>query len=110
MEDTHEETLDSILRPLADVFDAGSKHWQSIDPASPEEYEPLRECIAQLRAEGSLKAPNEKMHGPFQLTEDGYNKYLPRIKALRVLVRIGFLLEATSTLDALPEPSTEHKS
>jgi hypothetical protein len=75
------EILDAILLPLADLYESGKPRWQQIDPASPEEYEPLRECLAELRAEGSLRMPHA--NGPFQLTAEGYQKYLPRIKALR---------------------------
>ena len=84
MKDTHEKILDIILLPLADVYEAGNKRWQPINPASPEEYEPFRECIAQSLAEGSIQtAPgNVRL---FQLTAGGYNKYLARIKALRAL-------------------------
>jgi hypothetical protein len=34
---------------------------------------------------GSVKTPHEDIYGPIQLTADGYNKYLPQIKALRAL-------------------------
>lgn len=81
---TCEEILDSILRPLADVYEAGNKHWQSIEQTSSEEYEPFRECIAQLRAEGSVQIAPGKVR-LFQLTAKGYERYLSRIKALRVL-------------------------
>jgi hypothetical protein len=76
--------LDSILRSLADHFEAGKGHWQPIEPESAEEYEPLRECMANLLAEGSViqATPGAKV---YQLTARGYSIYKARIAALRVL-------------------------
>ena len=76
--------LDSILRPLADLFEAAKGQWQPIEPESAEEYEPLRQCIAKLLAEGSLiqASPGAKV---YQLTAKGYGIYQERITALRAL-------------------------
>lgn len=82
---THDEILDRILLPLADEFEAGNRRGR-IDPTSTEN-EDVRKCVAMLIAEGSL---TEFMiaslrSGMFQLTNEGYRKYKPRIDALRML-------------------------
>jgi len=81
------ESLDQLLLPLADQFEAGNEaHWYSFAPGCPEDIEPLRECMAELYAEGSvLRTPFRKENGLFQFTAQGYKKYLPRIKALRAM-------------------------
>jgi hypothetical protein len=79
-----QEILDDFLRSLADVYEAGNKHWLKIHSDSPEDYEPLRECIALLRAEGSVRTLAETWDS-IQLTAEGYTKYLPRIRARRAL-------------------------
>ncbi len=82
---TKSEILDSILLPLADAFEAGKGHGLPITPASAEEYEPLRECLAELIGEGSLIDP--KKMKVYHLTQAGYLTYRPRINALRALGR-----------------------
>ncbi len=49
---------------------------------TPEEYEPFRETMAALRAEGSV---NMSAFGTYQMTSRGYAKYAEKIQALRVL-------------------------
>ena len=49
---TRDEVLDEILLGLADEFEAGNPHWRTLEPSCPEEFEPLRECIADMIAEG----------------------------------------------------------
>ena len=51
---TREQSLDEILPTLADEFEAGNRHFRTFAPSTPDEFEPLRECIAMLIAEGSL--------------------------------------------------------
>jgi len=80
---TQDEVLDEILLGLADEFEAGNRHFRTFSHSSPEEYEPLCECLASLIAEGSL-GEFQKMKG-YQLTPAGYGKYKPRINALRVM-------------------------
>jgi hypothetical protein len=82
---THDEILRSILLPLADEFEAGNTRAKTIDPASTEEYEPLRKCLATLMAEGSLTEflIESQKTGMYQLTNEGYRKYKPRIDALQ---------------------------
>jgi len=77
--------LDQLLLPLADNFEAGNRSVRTFDPSSPEEFEPLRECIAGLIAEGSVE-DFQKMRA-YRLTPSGYAKYRERIKALRTLPR-----------------------
>lgn len=75
--------LDQVLIPLADQFEAGKRnHWYSFKPGEVTEYEGLRECLAELVAEGSvLKHPSER----FQFSDSGYRKYIHRIRALRAI-------------------------
>jgi|HubBroStandDraft_4_1064222.scaffolds.fasta_scaffold2320161_1 hypothetical protein len=80
---TTSEILNELLLPLADEFEAGNPHGRTFDPSCPEEFEPLRECLADLIAEGWLA-----QRGPFKiyvLTPDGYRNLKPRINALRAL-------------------------
>jgi hypothetical protein len=75
--------LDQILMPLADQFEAGNtNHWYSFKSGDVTEYEALRECTAELVAEGSIL---RSAAGDFKFSQSGYTKYLPRIKALRAL-------------------------
>ncbi len=80
---TKDQVLDKILPGLGDEFEAGNRSYRSFKPSSPEEYEPLRECLAALVAEGSLIDFNKM--GGYQFTRAGYQKYKPRIDALRAL-------------------------
>ena len=75
--------LDQILVPLADQFEARNRnHWYSFEPGHVIGNEGLRECLAELVAEGSvLRHPS----GRFQFSELGYTKYVHRIRALRAL-------------------------
>lgn len=80
---TESEVLDNILLNLADSFESGnSQRYSTFEPSSVEEYEPLRECIAGMIAEGSLL---NYMQGCYRLTSAGYAKYKARISALRAL-------------------------
>lgn len=47
--------LDQLLLPLADNFEAGNRSFRTFETSSPQEFEPLRECIAGLVAEGSVE-------------------------------------------------------
>jgi hypothetical protein len=78
------EILDQVLLPLADQFEAGNPHhWYGFQPGAVNEYEKLRECMAELAAERSvIRDPSGKL---FQFSQSGYTKYLPRIRALRGL-------------------------
>jgi hypothetical protein len=78
------QTLDQVLLPLADQFEAGKPNRVcTFAPGDVTEYERLRECLAELAAEGSVIRKGNS----FQFSASGYAKYLPRIKALRVLNR-----------------------
>ncbi|MGH9688659.1 MAG: hypothetical protein ACRD5K_16365 [Candidatus Acidiferrales bacterium] len=81
---TKETILDEILLGLADLFESGSTSWYSIeqDKERPEEFEPLRECLAQMISEGWLAQwrPTKL----YRLTSDGYRQLKPRIEVLRV--------------------------
>jgi hypothetical protein len=81
------EILDQVLLPLADQFEAGSpNHWYSFKPGEVNEYERLRECMAELVAEGSVIRSDS---GDFRFSQPGYSKYLPRIRAQRTLPSAG---------------------
>jgi hypothetical protein len=82
---TQNHILDEILLGLADEFEAGNRHFRTYDPSSAEEYEPLRECLAALIAEGYL-VDFQKTRS-YQLTSSGYARYKTRIDALRALSR-----------------------
>ncbi len=73
-----------ILLTLADNYEAGNRHFVSFDHSAPEGFEPLRTCLAELVAEGSLENLEMKL---YRLTDKGYLKYKPRIDALRSLGR-----------------------
>ncbi len=77
------EILDEILLPLADIFEARNRTVATFQGSSAEEYEPLRECLATLIAEGSV-TDSRKMGG-YRFTAAGYAKYKPRIDALRAV-------------------------
>jgi hypothetical protein len=83
---TQDEILGSILLPLADEFEVGNGRGRAIDSASTA-YEPLRKCLAMLIAEGSVTEfmVAAQRTGMYRLTNEGYNKYKPRIEALREL-------------------------
>ncbi len=68
---TRNEILAIILPSLIDEFEAGNKHGRTFSPSSAEEYEPLRECLAAMIAEGSLTREHGKI---YRLTNAGYSK------------------------------------
>jgi hypothetical protein len=85
---TNQDILDSILLGLADEFEAGNGTGRLIehDTACPEEFEPLRECLADLISEGWLvqRAPFKV----YALTPEGYRHFKPRIQALRMFGKL----------------------
>jgi hypothetical protein len=80
---TKDEILDEILPGLADEFEAGNPHGRTFEPSCPEEFEPLRECLADMVAEGWL-VQRYRMK-IYNLTPAGYRQFKPRVQALRVL-------------------------
>jgi len=82
---TKHEVLDEILPTLADEFESGNRRFRTFAPSSSEEFEPLRECLATLIAEGSLM--DFLKTKSYQLTGAGYLKYKGRIEVLRALGR-----------------------
>lgn len=51
----HNDILDYVLLPLADLFEAGKLNlWCTLKPGDVGEYEKFRECMAELVAEGSV--------------------------------------------------------
>ena len=75
--------LNKALLPLADQYEGGHHdRWVSLAVTTPEEFEPFRETMAALRAEGSV---NMSAFGTYQMTSSGYAKYAEKIQALRVL-------------------------
>jgi hypothetical protein len=75
--------LDKVLRSLADQYESGrNDRCVTFTVTTPEEFEPFRETMAALRAEGSV---NMTPFNSYQLTASGYAKYADKIKALRVL-------------------------
>jgi hypothetical protein len=79
--------LDPILRSLADDFEAHKPNSAGIviEPLAGE-WEPLRELLARLFADGLLHyAGTGKPSWFVKLTAKGYTMYLTRIQALRAL-------------------------
>jgi hypothetical protein len=73
--------LDAILLGLADEFEAGNPHGRTYEPSCPEEFEPLRECLAEMISEGWLA--QRRPFKIYSLTSAGYRNLKPRIQALR---------------------------
>lgn len=80
---TKDEVLDAILLGLADEFEAGNPHGRTYEPSSPEEFEPLRECLAEMISEGWLA--RRRPFKIYNLTPLGYRNLKTRIQALRAL-------------------------
>ena len=80
---TKDEVLDEILLGLADEFEAGNPHGRIFEPSCPEEFEPLRECLAGMISEGWLA--QRRPFKIYDLTAVGYRNFKPRIQALRAL-------------------------
>lgn len=80
---TKDEVLDAILLGLADEFEAGNPHGRTYEPSCPEEFEPLRECLAEMISEGWLA--QRRPFKIYNLTALGYRSLKPRIQALRTL-------------------------
>jgi hypothetical protein len=80
---TKDEVLDEILLGLADEFEAGNPHGRTYEPSCPEEFEPLRECLAEMISEGLLA--QRRPFKIYNLTPAGYRNLKPRIQALRAL-------------------------
>jgi hypothetical protein len=73
------DILATILKVLAVRFEEGNRHRATVTASTPEEEQPLREVLAELRAEGSIN----EFAGTYQFTPDGYTKYKPQIEWLR---------------------------
>jgi len=99
---TSEQVLDEILPGLADDFEAGNRNFRGIKPSSADDFEPLRECLAVLIAEGSLL--DYQKTATYQFTPAGYVKYKPRIDALRALPRLPQSNTTAQTEVALADP------
>jgi hypothetical protein len=79
----NDKILNQLLLPLADQYEEGrDDRCVSLAVTTVEEYEPFRETIATLRAEGSVVMSPFKT---YQMTKNGYAKYADKITALRVL-------------------------
>jgi len=79
---TESEVWDEMLLPLADQFESGNPRTVvSIKTLFAETFEPVRQCIAMKKAEGSLLDVTGM--GDYQLTPQGYAKYKARIDFLR---------------------------
>ena len=77
------EALTEILLPLAEQFEADNPRGLALEPARAEESEPLKECLAELIAEGWLTPCCPLNH--YKLTKEGYQHFEPRLRALRTL-------------------------
>jgi len=72
-----------VLLTLAERFEDSNQRnrLSTFEPTTPEEERPLREVLAEFKAEGSVASSMNT----YQLTPDGYNKYREQISALRAL-------------------------
>jgi hypothetical protein len=78
-----DKILDKVLLTLADQYESGrNDRCATFTVTTPEEFEPFRETMAALRAEGSIHMP---IVGTYQMTPSGYAKYADKVRALRVL-------------------------
>jgi hypothetical protein len=67
----------------ADQYESGRSNRRiTLTVTTPEEFEPFRETMAVLRAEGSVTMSPSNA---YQMTASGYAKYADKIRALRVL-------------------------
>jgi hypothetical protein len=81
---SNNELLDSILIPLAELFEMRQRLRKlPVSPSSPEEWEPLRDLLAHQFAEGLMLYSGTRSWN-CELTPKGYATHLPRIRALRV--------------------------
>jgi len=77
------QVLNEILRPLAERFEAGDAHGLKLDSSHMNMPESLEECLAELIAEGWLERCS--LLNRYKLTEEGYQHFLPRLRALQML-------------------------
>ena len=77
------ETLSELLVPLAEEFEGGNRHGVRLDGSCMAQSEALRECLAELLAEGWLDQCD--LENRYKLTEAGYKHFGARMKALRTL-------------------------
>ena len=76
------ELLATVLKGLAEGFEAGNnRRRRTFTPTTPDEEQPLREVLAELRAEGSVN----ELGGTYQFTPDGYKKYKAHVDWLRAM-------------------------
>jgi len=70
------DILAMILKTLAARFEDGhNRHRATFTPSTPEEEKPLREVLAELIADDSIR----EEAGTYQFTTKGYKKYKPQI-------------------------------
>ncbi|HTW25205.1 MAG TPA: hypothetical protein VMD78_16505 [Candidatus Baltobacteraceae bacterium] len=77
------EALSEVLVPLTEEFEAGNRHGVRIDGSRMAQSEALRECIAELLAEGWLEQCD--LSNCYKLTGAGYQQFGARMRALRTL-------------------------
>jgi hypothetical protein len=75
--------LTELLLPLAEEFEAGNPRGIALELASTKEPELLKECLAELIADRWLTQCHSS--NLYKLTEEGYQHFEPRLRALRVL-------------------------
>jgi hypothetical protein len=80
------ETLSELLLPLAEEFETGNRHGVRLDGSRMAQSEVLRECVAELLAEGWLDQCD--LSNRYKLTNAGYKHFGIRMKALRTLAEM----------------------
>lgn len=75
------DILVTVLKGLAARFEENNPRRPRVTftPSTPEEEKPLREVLAELRAEGSIA----EFVGTYEFTPEGYRKYRPQIEWIR---------------------------
>ncbi len=75
------DILVTVLKGLAARFEENNPRRPRVTftPSTPEEEKPLREVLAELRAEGSVA----EFVGTYEFTPEGYKKYLAQIEWIR---------------------------
>jgi hypothetical protein len=78
--------LDDMLLPLADAYEVRRNRAVLVEVRSVEEWEPLREFLAQQFADGLMTYwGTGRPTWNVAFTDKGYSTYLPRIRATRAL-------------------------
>lgn len=82
MKDIEQQLLESWFPALVDNYEGPDRNIWITVTCSVEEFEPLREFLASQIAQGLLK---KNPGDGYRLTNEGYLKHAPRVRAQRAL-------------------------